>query len=104
MIFVDFRGRSELILFIDRDQTQIEPFLPRHNVVVGRTDLERVISLPVRLFVFWDIMVSQGQNSDSFCTIGCVYINIRTGEASAASRRYLDDDDSVSVWCVWVAL
>ena len=36
MIFVDFRGRSELILFIDRDQTQIEPFSPRHNVVVGR--------------------------------------------------------------------
>ena len=86
MIFVDFRGRSELILFIDRDQTQIEPFLPRHNVVVGRTDLERVTSLLVRLFcVLGDNGFTGKKNSNPFCTIGRVYINIRTGEASVAS-------------------
>lgn len=52
-------------------------------------------------------MVSQGQNSDpAFRTTGHIdiMINIRSGEASAAPRRYLDDNDFVSVWCEWVAL
>ena len=35
------------LFFIDRDQTQIEPFSPRHNVVVVGMDLGRAISLLV---------------------------------------------------------
>lgn len=36
LVFLSLCTRSSFCVFSDRDQTQIEPFSPRHNVVVGR--------------------------------------------------------------------
>lgn len=36
LVFLSFCAWGSLYVFADRDQTQIEPFSPRHNVVVGR--------------------------------------------------------------------
>lgn len=104
------RDISLCALFIpDRDQTQIEPFSPRHNVVVGRNGSGKSnffagarctseISLSILLL---------HPPSHSLCIVRCIHLYVQRGAAGSPARRCFCHDYTICIryfFCILLTL
>jgi hypothetical protein len=88
-------------LLPDRDQTQIEPFSPRHNVVVGRNgsgksnffagaNFTPVLCLSILLL---------HPTSDSLCIVRCIHVHVQRRTTGSPARRCFRHDYVICIRC-----
>ena len=83
----------------DRDQTQIEPFSPGHNVVVGRNGSGKSNFFAGMRLVYQSWSCAQFLNlcSYSLCSWWCIHDDVERGTTSITSRRSVSN---INIVCI----